>query len=313
MKIILSGGSGYIGTKLIQKLLDAGEELTVLSRSENDFLRSLKKEKIELVLHDLASGVMPPERTGDVFIHTAAANDIDSVSPSVALSSTVLTTRQALEYCVKNRIPKFIYFSTFQVYGKVEGEMNESTEITPVNDYGLTHFFAEEYVRMYQRKHAVSYIILRPTNIYGSPVDRTIDRWSLVPNCFCKEAAETGRIILQSSGKQTRDFVNLEDLAGITHSFCRNFDAFSNRSINVSSGNNYTILEIAELVKERYEEIYPGKCVIEIRSDQPSVPNEYQIDRETMLATGFRFGDRKNIVAEIDRTFQCIGKTNKPV
>jgi UDP-glucose 4-epimerase len=303
MKVFISGVTGYIGSRLVPMFLAEGATVGGFSRSTH---------AVEGADIHMANITRPLEHSldhkYDVFIHLAAANDVDSSDPATALSATALGTRYCLDFCKKNGIRKFIYFSTFQVLGKATGVLSEETYPEPVNDYGITHLFAEEYVKMYHRTSGIDYLILRPTNIYGAPLNRGIDRWSLVPNCFCREAAETGQITLTSSGKQKRDFVNLSDLLNITLLFTYDFEKYRNQLINVSSGNDFTILEIAEMVRSRYEHLYGKTCRIEIRSGKPEETNRYTMVRDKVLQTGYSFCSRNTILEEIDAIFSIFNK-----
>ena len=99
-----------------------------------------------------------------------------------------------------------VFFSTFQVYGTdLEGEIDENTPARCQNDYGLNHVFGEQYAEMYAREKGITGIVVRTSNVYGRFSTPFVDRWTLVPGCFCKEIKETGKIILKSSGKQTRN------------------------------------------------------------------------------------------------------------
>jgi UDP-glucose 4-epimerase len=306
MNIIISGGSGYIGSCLIKKFLKQKVNIAVITRTLNKVLID-SKGKCEIYEADLTKPFGENLKTQfDIFIHLAAANDVDSLSFETALSSTVLTTKTCLDLCQINHIKKFIYFSTFQVYGKADGDMSEETVPMPNNDYGITHLFAEEYVKMFCRASEMQYIILRPTNVYGAPAGKTIDRWTLVPNCFCKEAFERQTITLFSSGKQLRDFVSLNDLAGATCSLCNEFQEFENCIINVSSGNSFSILEIAQLVKAQYEKMFLKQCEIEIRSGLPKFANAFKINRKQISGLDYEFDSRESIVDGIQETFSIL-------
>lgn len=307
MNIIVSGANGYIGLSLIRKLKDIGFTPGMICRNSNH----ISQEKGELFIADISKPLdISLNKKYDLLIHLAAANDVDSRNPSTALSVTSLGTRNILEYCKKNQIRKVIYFSTFQVYGKVDGDMREGTACSPQNDYAMTHFFAEEYIKMYHATDRIEFIILRPTNIYGAPLYNSVDRWTLVPNCFCKEAIETGTITLMSSGKQKRDFLNLNDLVNITAKLSNEFDRYKNQVINVSSGNDFTILEISQLVKQQYEKIFQKKCEIIIRSEKPEITNSYSIDRALISSLSYSFENRRGILEEINAIFNLL-KTNK--
>ncbi len=307
MNIILTGGSGYIGSYLVKQLIEKGHNVSIIVRSENEFTRNYSN-KIKIYFQDITTPFEFEinDIQYDVFIHLGAANDIDSADPSYAINASVLGTRYALDFCVKNNIKKAIYYSTFQVYGAVEGDMSEKSILQPTNDYGITHQFAEQYFEMYQRTKGIDYIIIRPTNIFGSPMYRSTDRWSLVPSCFCKEAIEKGEINLLSSGLQKRDFIDVNDLAVVSAKYCAEFEIFKNKTINVSSGVNYTIVEIARMVAEQFENQFNKKCKINIHSELPLSENVFYLCRDQISKIKHDFGGKEKMKKEITTIFNIL-------
>jgi UDP-glucose 4-epimerase len=300
MNILISGGNGYIGSCLIQHLLQLNIVPDLIVRNN----KNVTDPRIQVYICDISKPLaINPAKSYDLFIHLASANDIDSGDPEKALLFTTLGTRNCLDFCKKQAIERLIYFSTFQVLGRVEADMNEDSLCKPANDYGLTHLFAEQYVQMYRQTSGLRYIIVRPTNIFGAPMNKTIDRWSLVPNCFCKEAFEKQTITLLSSGKQLRDFLNLHDLARLTIALAKNFDAFSDQLLNLSSGHNYSILEIAMLTKQQYEKTFDRPCQLLVKSDQPLFGNACSISQKNLEPLNFTFSPKDSIIDEINFTF----------
>lgn len=304
MKAIISGASGYIGSNLLDKMINEGFKVGVIGRSSK---LPIESELINLYRADITKPIkIVPKNDYDTFIHLAAANDVDSLDTQTAILTTVLGTKNCLDLCKEIGIKQFIYFSTFQVYGNVSGMMNEDTLLAPNNDYGITHQFAEEYVEMYSRILGLNYVIIRPTNIYGAPINKHIDRWTLVPNCFCKEAIEKKCITLMSSGKQTRDFINLNDLTSITICIIKMFDKFKNQILNAASGNTFTILEIAEIVREEYQNIFIENCDLNIKSDIPLIANQVNICNDKIKKVEFNFSSRDSIKQEITKIFNLL-------
>jgi UDP-glucose 4-epimerase len=305
MHVLISGGSGYIGSYVSKYLLEEGHQVSIIARSENEFIQHFKHQ-ITVYFQDITLPFSIELRNkADYFIHLGAANDIDSRDPRYALEATVLGTRNALDFCKINNIRKCIYFSTFQVYGYVEGEMSEQSVLNPTNDYGITHQFAEQYFEMYQRTFGIDYIIIRPTNIYGTPMYKTTDRWSLVPSCFCKELVDKNEINLLSSGLQKRDFISVAEIASVNARLISHFEKFKNEIINVGSGIDYTIREIAEMVLTEYQSI-SKKGVLNIRSDDPKQSNQYKINRDKISKLGLSFGGRSSMKNEIFKIFKTL-------
>ena len=135
---------------------------------------------------------------------------------------------------------------------------------------------------------------------------RSTDRWSLVPSCFCKEALEKQEINLLSSGLQKRDFISVKDLAITTEKLVIDFESHKNKVINISSGVNYTIVEIANIVADLYKELYAEDCVVKIHSDEPKEGNKYLLDRTDINKLNLDFGDKNKIEEEIRIIFNLL-------
>lgn len=308
MNILATGGSGYIGSYLTKLLLEQGHQVGIIARMENEFIKNYK-DSVEVYYGDITKPFnFNLTKQYDILIHLGAANDIDSTDPYYAINASVLGTRYALDFCVKNNIKKAVYYSTFQVYGYVEGDMKERSALLPTNDYGITHQFAEQYFEMYQRTKGIDYIIIRPTNIFGSPMYKSIDRWSLVPSCFCKEVLEKSEINLLSSGLQKRDFIDVKDLAAVSSFYCSEFEKYKNRVVNVSSGVNYTIVEIAKMVSEIYQTHYKKECKVNIHSNEPKSENVFYICRDEVSETKMDFGGKEKMRKEIETIFSVLTK-----
>ncbi|PKL75770.1 MAG: hypothetical protein CVV27_13640 [Candidatus Melainabacteria bacterium HGW-Melainabacteria-1] len=305
-KILISGASGYIGSALIQYLLQLNRHhIGALTRSLPDYLSA--KPGLEIYRADLTEPLeIELEQEYDVFIHLAAANDVDSQRPKIAIDVNVTGTRHCLDFCLNHRIRRFVMVSTFQALGPVSGSLSEASLPKPQNDYGITHRFAEEYVALYQDR-GIETLTLRPTNIFGAPISRGVDRWTLVPAAFCLEIAQTGRIRLMSSGRQRRDFISLPELVRVLARAAEDFSDLGGKLVHVSSGRQYSIFEIAETVLSEFERLTGKLGQIEIASDQPAQANVFTIDRSLISAWQDCFDVDETLTDEIRKTFQLLG------
>ena len=307
MNILISGGTGFIGSYLTSYLLERGYVLGLVGRNAPDWLHS----KIDFYGCDVTEPQqIRLDKKYDIFIHLAAANDIVSRNPDEALRVTTLGTRTALDLCLKNDTRRFMYFSTFQVYGADSGDIDEAHEIACKNDYALTHFFAEEYVRMYQRVHALEYVIVRPTNIFGCPMHLGIKRWSLVPNCFCLDAFKHRKITLASSGKQRRDFVSLHDVSRAAELICLNFDNIAGQVFNIASGESQSIMWVASIVAKVYAQLFCQACPIEVQSAYPKKGEALTISIEKLKALGYAISSKHSMENEVEKIFALLARHN---
>ena len=307
-RILVSGGFGYIGSYLVNHLLNQGYQVGVLARSVPAHFSELAK-LVDVYIADIVKPIeCVPQKKYDIFIHLAAANDIDSRNAEAAIAGTVLGTRNCLEFCRSNGLKRFVYFSTFQVYGADTGQVDENTPLNPRNEYAITHVFAEEYVKMYQRNFGLEYMILRPVNLYGPPLHRNVDRWSLVPNCFCESAYARQKIVLRSSGKQIKEFISLEDLCGITTLLCQNFAERKNRVFNAAKGAPISILEIAKSTKQVYEQIFDKQCELQIESNEPAHSEILMVATDRIKELGYAYSVEHSLESDLEEIFHLLAK-----
>ena len=306
MNVLVTGGFGYIGSRLLPELVRQGHRVGIAARHVPPHFAAAAREHAFHAwdVREPWSGQAPGRY--DVLVHLAAANDVDSADAAAALQVNAWGTRNALEFCRAHAVPWFVYVSTFQVYGVWEGAVDDATVPMPSNDYGLTHWFAEEYVRMYGRGAGPRYVILRPTNIYGAPAHRSVDRWTLVPNCFCREAVESGAITLRSSGRQERDFIGLGTLASRIAAVVGRLDAHRDGVFTVSSGRSVTIRAVAELVAQRYAVRFGRRCELRVLSGEPKETRRLTVKSERAAGAGLLAPEVDAMSDEIDLTFDVL-------
>lgn len=258
--LLITGGLGNLGSWLTDYFCRQNFNVFVLASRNRNILQELDFTFISCDITDLAQ---IREKLGnikfDLVIHTASVNDffLDNFAKD-ALLVNALGTRNLLEYFKDKNLEHFVYFSTFQVYGKRSGLITEDTPAVPANDYGNTHLFAEYYIRQFHANFQIPYTILRLTNSYGCPKDTDSSKWYLVLNDLSRMAAEKGEIVLKSNGQATRDFIWMGDVCTIVHQLLEKVPM--NDIYNVCGEKTYTMLEIAHFVQEAYQEKY-GKTI----------------------------------------------------
>ena len=309
MKIIVTGANGYIGSHLAKYLLDKGHSIVCISRKYFAGVKSAL-QNCELLEMDVMSDAFKNlQMQADCMIHLASANDIVSKNFQNGVELSLYGTKNVLDVCVKNNIPKFIFFSTMQVYeSELIGNYDEAMEAKPVNDYAFNHLIAEDLVSLYSRKHKLQCASVRPSNVYGAMLDKQIERWSLVPNCFVKEAFEKGTITLLSSGKQLRNFISLENVARSTEAVLMNLSA-DYETYNFASEKNYSIVEVAYLTQKIVANEFNKNIEVLIKSDLPASPNPFKISVEKLNELGIENADdEKSLADEIKKIAALLNK-----
>lgn len=304
MRIIVTGAGGFIGSVLCEQLLKEGHEVVRMFRKlpskEGEISDSYEDFEYDVLSDNFPDILM----SADALIHLAAANDIVSKNGREGIRLSVIGTKNVLDFAVNNGINKVVFFSTIQVLGsELQGLITEESAFYPENDYAANHVMAEMYTEMYARRGLLRAVSVRPTNVYGHFKLPTINRWSLVPACFCREAFFNKQITLRSSGKQIRNFVSVESVAGATRAVLANFPA-SYDVLNIGSKYHVTILEAAQLVKEVHDEMYPQPVQLLLKGEQPQVENRFEISLHKLEE---RYGFRQHLGREeLRRQIQLI-------
>lgn len=205
-KILITGASGLIGQLAVKFFKDKNFVVLTAGRSENDIYMDFN--------NPLAISKIRLSEKVDVCLHLAAANEVlCKESPYESVNINIIGTKAILDFCVENKIEQIIYISTMHVFGDLVGNLSESTQPLPKNEYGITHLLAEKYMEMYSTRGLIKANIIRPTNLYAVPNDLVLHkRWTLTPYEFCKKAVDDNCINIMTNGNQMRNFLSIDDL-----------------------------------------------------------------------------------------------------
>jgi UDP-glucose 4-epimerase len=264
--VLISGADGYIALHIARMLINNNYQVRTATRDSSGDLRMDFSNPAE-VASLRSSGI-------DVMIHTVSPNEaLYKTDPYRALSENVTGIHAALDFCVNNNVKNFIYFSSFHVFGMSKGRLAENTIVTPHNDYGLAHSVAEHTVQMYDRAKRVNGWIVRPSNLFGVPVDcEKFKRWNLIPFLFCKEAVERNKITLLTPGSQLRNFVGANDVARTVKWILENRPI--ERVIHSYGNETISVLDYALLVQRVAKESFQLPVQI-IRPDGDDLVNDF--------------------------------------
>ena len=311
-KVVVTGANGFIGSYVSKKLLQKGLNVIAISKSFHlntkqllsgaQFIELNILDKEQLCSHNIEA---------DAIIHTATPNDIISKDVLQGIELSVVGTKNILDFATKNKIPRCIVFSTLQVYGtELVGEIDENSKLEYQNDYGLNHLFAENYAEMYTRQGKLNCVSVRPSNVYGRILTEAFNRWTLVPGCFCKESIETGKITIKSSGKQMRNFVNLENLSEAVYCILNNFPK-SYQVYNIASSVGYTMLDVAKITQGVFFDHLKRSIDIIVEGTEPLITNEFHISIDKLNNIGFVEDNKFDLKSEIKEIIEYLLNNNK--
>ena len=250
MKILVTGGAGFIGSHIVEKLLLNGYHVTVID--------DLSTGQVECVAEDATfyhMSILDPgldavflHEKPDVVIHHAAQIDVQRSlkDPVHDLRINVEGTLRLLELCRQYDVRKFIYASSAAVYGNPQYlGIDEAHPIRPISFYGVSKYAPEQYIRIYAELYGLRYTILRYANVYGI---RQIPKGEGgVVAIFVDKLVKGEKPIIYGDGEQTRDFIYVEDVAAANVAALTRGD---NEILNISTGRPTSVNELLYLLNE---------------------------------------------------------------
>jgi UDP-glucose 4-epimerase len=305
--ILVTGGLGNLGSWITDHLINSGQfDVTVLSKSKRIVGQA---EKYQYLNCDLSKYREVQEVLGnkafDYVVHLASINEgFVPDYASLALSINALGTRNLLEVLKENPPKKFLYFSTFHVYGKGSGIITENTPVHPKNDYAITHYFGEEYVKMYHANNQIPFIIFRLSNSYGCPKEPSSSKWYLVFNDLCKTAFTSNEIVLKTNGQALRDFIYMKDVCKVVEEIIGS--NIQDEIFNLGADQAYSLLQVAQYVQQAFKEYTNLEIPVHFnKADQTLYPQvlEFKVDK---LQKSIPFEPENAFVQEAKKIFRLL-------
>lgn len=273
MNILITGGCGYVGTVLTQKLLQDGHQVTVVDTQW--FGNNLKfHPNLKILKHDIRDIDKIPLEGIEVIQHLAnIANDPGvELNPTLSWEVNVLAGQQLADRAIRAGVKQLIFASSGSVYGvKDEPQVTENLSLVPISVYNKTKMVAERVFLSYQGEIQVHCV--RPATVCGWSPRMRLD---VSVNMLTLQALKNGRITV-FGGQQTRPNIHIQDMVRVYQHFLAKPDIPS--GCYNAGFENISILEIAERVIEKI----PAEIVVTESND----PRSYRQNSDKLLATGF--------------------------
>jgi UDP-glucose 4-epimerase len=267
--------------------MDAGYQV-VIGSSRQDAKLPNELENCSLVYTDFddVDTLADICREVDSVIHLATVNAQQSQhDPKLAVKVNGIGTHNLIQASVKNKVEYFLYFSTAHIYGSpLTGEIDESVLPKPSHPYAITHRLAEDFLLESIHSKNIKGSVVRLSNSIGLPLIKEANCWMLFINDACKQAVVDRRIVIHSNPNSERDFIPMNAVCEITKYFLSNHTTADYPIFNVGSGVSHTLLQIAEMIADRCEELF-GFCPKIVCSENNSSQNlklSYKVNKLTM-------------------------------
>ena len=254
MKCLVTGGAGFIGSHIVDRLIDEGHEVVII-----DNLSTGKKENInpKAIWNNMDIGIStaPPYletimKGVDVVFHLAAKARVQpSIEDPISFNRTnVNGVLNVLKACVDASVKRFVYSSSSSVYGDAKQlPTTEEAPLNPKSPYALQKLMGEQYCKLFSDIYGLETVCLRYFNVYGKRMNLD-GAYRLVIPIFITQKLNGEPMTIRGGGEQRRDFTYVGDVveANIKVGFSKikwNGDIF-----NIGNGDNRSVNEIADMI-----------------------------------------------------------------
>lgn len=266
MKILVTGGAGFIGSNLVDELINLGHDVVcvdsnIATSNENFYYN----EKADNRVSDVCNlGELRQAMAGcDYVFHMAAQSRVqESVDrPRTSFQSNVIGVANVLEVAKDVGVKRVIYSMTSSVYGDHPVPHLEDMIPKPLSPYAVSKLAGEQLCRVYSELYGLDTVSLRYFNVYG-PREPSRGEYATVVKKFQYKYLEDAPLTIVGDGEQRRDFTHVSDIVAANIAAMNYEPSLKGEIFNIGSGKNYSINEIARMISDKHEYVpaRPGEA-----------------------------------------------------
>ena len=268
MKILITGGAGFIGSHIVDKYLDLGHRVEVIDDMSSGLVENMRNDVTyhEIDIRSSKVTAVFDEGTFDVVNHHAAQMDVrkSTEDPAFDADVNIIGSINLLQNCVRTNVKQFIFASTGgAIYGEQDAyPADETHPANPVSPYGISKLSIEKYLHYYDVEYGLIHSILRYSNVYG-PRQNPHGEAGVIA-IFAKNLLLGKQVIINGDGKQTRDYVYIDDIVRLNELVL----AFDRCTLtNAGRGMEHDVNYLFDLLKQEMDSTMKAK-------HGPQVPGE---------------------------------------
>ena len=262
MKALVTGGAGFIGSNLVDRLIDDGHEVVVIDDLSTGKEKNINS-KAEFYKYNITTNILLSDVSSstyknhdwkkhkyDVVFHTAAKARVQpSIDDPIEFNRVnVDGTLNMLKFCVDNGVKRFVYSSSSSVYGEVKHlPTSENTQLNPMSPYALQKLIGEQYCKLFSAVYGLETVCLRYFSVYGER-QATEGAYCLVMGIFTNQILNNKPLTINGSGKQRRDFTYVGDVVDANIKVATIETEFGGDVFNIGNGNNRSVNELAVMM-----------------------------------------------------------------
>ena len=253
MRALVTGGAGFIGSNIVDELINRGYEVVVIdneSADENDrFYWNNEAENYRYNICDYDK-IEPLFKDVDYVFHLAAQSRIQPAikNPVYTVKVNCEGTANILQASREHGVKKVVYSSTSACYGLMnEPPLHEDMKTDCLNPYSVTKVAAEDICEMNTRLYGLKTVIFRYFNVYGNR-QPTKGQYAPVIGLFKKQKDNGEPMTVVGDGLQTRDYTNVSDVVNANILAAESDDVGGNELINIGAGKSYSVMDLVEMI-----------------------------------------------------------------
>ena len=258
MKAIVTGGAGFIGSHIADRLIKDGHEVIIFDDLSAGKLENIPKKarfcQVDVSNWDELAANNNEFKGCDVIFHNAASKkNICLRDPVKDLQVNGGGTLMLLQLAQKYGVKKFVHASTGSVYGNVTAEINEGTRLMPVSYYGISKLAGESYVRHFRYAYGMNITILRYFHVYGERQETDADLGGVVA-IFRDRIRNRLGITIHGDGEQQRVFTHVEDVVEANMIAWKQNRTYG-QVYNCAASEKVTVGQLSDLLMDEYGEV----------------------------------------------------------
>lgn len=265
MKILITGGAGFIGSHLQDQLIEMGHDVVVIDNlstgSEKNLNPKTKFYKVDISNHKKIAPIFKREKF-EIIFHTAAQIDVRKASedPLWDAEINILGTINLLKNAVEHGVRKIVFSSTGgAMYGNVETPADEETQPNPKSPYGISKYSDEMYIRFFSEEHNLEYTILRYANVYGPR--QSVKGEAGVVAIFINQIMQNKECVLYGFGNMIRDYIYVDD---VVEANILSINRGNKSLYNVGTGIKTTVKNLYDMIGE----FFPDYALEALKKDK---------------------------------------------
>ena len=256
--VLVTGGCGFIGSHLVEALVEAGAQVTILDNLSSGNEENVQKvrDKVSFIRGDITDfkTCLQATQNQEIIFHLAAFVSVPNSmkNPFDCHTINIIGTQNILEAARINNSKRFVFSSTCATYGESKDKCSENNEPAPSSVYGFSKLMGEIYCKEYAQLFDMETTIMRYFNVYGARQD-PYGSYAGVIAKFKYNMEHNLPIIIFGDGNQTRDYVPVQNIvkANLLLGICDK-QHIQGEIFNIATGKSITLLELVQILKTQY-------------------------------------------------------------